>query len=98
MGGRYVKNLDSGEIHDRESSDERCNIDDMLPVNRTTGDKLEDMLTGKHSFCEWCFGETHVVAPRPRKTRSDAGKKKAPAKVTPPEKAPMPLFPEHPEE
>ena len=66
---RYMRNEESGEVHDREHGDERCNIDDCL--HKRDSDDLEELwkpIAKEHSLlfpslCKWCFGPHKETAP-----------------------------------
>jgi hypothetical protein len=53
---RYVKNKETGEIHDRHSADERCNVDDIK--DKMEAEDLSEILEPDTppKFCGWCFG------------------------------------------
>jgi hypothetical protein len=56
---RYVKNRQTGEIHDRQDADERCNVDDI--VEKQESDDLGELLghqigSPAPNFCQWCCG------------------------------------------
>ena len=55
MGGRYIKDATTETIHDRQSADERCNVDDIASTNRRTSDDLKLLITPKSHFCRWCM-------------------------------------------
>lgn len=54
MGGRYIKNVETNVIHDREKADERCNVDD-IPQPRRTSFELKELLEPPYTFCKWCM-------------------------------------------
>jgi len=59
---RYMRNEESGEVHDREHLNESCNTDQIL--HKHDSDDLEELwkpIPKEHSLlfpslCKWCFG------------------------------------------
>lgn len=50
---RYVKNLRTHVIHDRESLSERCNTDDI--VRQDTSHDLAALMESPYRFCRHCM-------------------------------------------
>ena len=65
---RYMRNEESGEVHDREHGDERCNCDQILEKRESDDlNELWEPIPKEHSilfpsFCRWCFGPRKKTA------------------------------------
>jgi hypothetical protein len=55
---RYISNKETGEIHDRNSAGERCNLDDSKHTNEISLTELEELIRkAGFDLCDWCFGD-----------------------------------------